>query len=759
MSREQDRILELNKEIERVVSHNGNELLSSHLLHGVCQAFTKSALKQKLEREQTLCKERIAQWRAGVIDIDKQRGMFTEEINEREMQLNDRKAALQQFDRRHAIVSNMRPAVSEQPNDLKKYCFARWRLSVSYRLEIKKTLASLARSCKRRIYVAAWIKLSPTVTRRQEIDDKAVVGIGGALLTVAEKNLMANVEGAANLIGVVNDIKEEHCAVSELDGNQHDQAPTLQINMLSKEDDRASLIKGDFLFRAGHYASSLEIFQRLRSKMESREFFDGMSSADAAALHSEVNGKIGHVYAKLASFDLAIVYFGRQLSLAEEENLDAQKTCALLGLGICYLEKFDCLYAETLLKRALGLCLSRGDNANTLVAYTNLKKTYEVLDRPEAAVFAAKINDMDVSSCDRESGGTAVSRHDIKDALKKLDSMTLRLSNTYPSQVVKLEVASSHQVQLQYELSDRERELTEALEHLAVSELESKELQGLLEQIEEEIVEAKNTKKNRVTSILLQGSKQEIKTATLQFRLEEELKVIRAKLAKVLAEISAKNMIIHNARDDIAVLKEEMIIEGGPLMSRVLKGRKYRCASFNVSNVIRDDVAGVTTNGECVVSEGQTCYVHSLKTGDVKYVFIDNENGCAATVCSLFFYGDRVYTGKLNGRFVAWHVPTSKLLFKANAHESGVTSLWADDSKIVSGSADKSIILWSVDGVLIRRVCGHSRGIHSLLCGPKWLVSASYDTVFVWDIKQMENKLKFQEVTFISNANSYFSPN
>ena len=45
------------------------------------------------------------------------------------------------------------------------------------------------------------------------------------------------------------------------------------------------------------------------------------------------------------------------------------------------------------------------------------------------------------------------------------------------------------------------------------------------------------------------------------------------------------------------------------------------------------------------------------------------------------------------------------------------------------GSADKSIILWSVDGVLIRRVCGHSRGIHSLLCGPKWLVSASSGTL------------------------------
>ena len=384
------------------MSHNGNELLSSHLLHGVRQAFTKSALKQKLEQERTLCKEHIAQWRAGIIGIDKQRGMFSEEINERETQLNERKAALQQFDRRHAIVSNMRPAVSEQTNDFKKYHFARWKSRVSDRLYMKNTLASLARSCRRRIYARAWLKLSPVETRKQDIDDKAV-GIGGLLLNFAEKSLMDNLAGAANLIEVVNDMKEKHCVVSELDGNKHDQAPTipLLINMLSKEDDRASLIKGDFLLRAGHFASSLKIFQQLRSKMESREFFDGMSSADAAGLHSEVNGKIGHVYMKLASFDLAIVYFGRQLSLAEEENLGAPKTYALLGLGTCYLEKYDCLYAETLLKRALDLCLSRGDNANTLVAYTNLKKTYEVLNRPEAAVFAVKIKDMDVSSWKR----------------------------------------------------------------------------------------------------------------------------------------------------------------------------------------------------------------------------------------------------------------------------------------------------------------------------------------------------------------------
>jgi len=61
--------------------------------------------------------------------------------------------------------------------------------------------------------VRAWLKLSPVETKKQDIDDKAV-GIGGLLLNFAEKSIMHNLAGAANLIGVVNDMKEEHCVVS-----------------------------------------------------------------------------------------------------------------------------------------------------------------------------------------------------------------------------------------------------------------------------------------------------------------------------------------------------------------------------------------------------------------------------------------------------------------------------------------------------------------------------------------------------------------
>ena len=86
-------------------------------------------------------------------------------------------------------------------------------------------------------------------------------------------------------------------------------------------------------------------------------------SADADALYTKTNGKVGHVPIKLGSFDLAIVYFGRQLSLAEEEYLEEPCAGALLGLGICYCKKHDYKYAKTFFKCTLELYLSRGDKA------------------------------------------------------------------------------------------------------------------------------------------------------------------------------------------------------------------------------------------------------------------------------------------------------------------------------------------------------------------------------------------------------------
>lgn len=713
------RVVALNKEIERVAPYDGSDLLSSHLLHGISQAFTKTALKRKLEKELTSCRENIALHRSDIIGIDKQIDQLATKIVEQVDHLKERKAALQDFDRRNALVCGIRHLVSEDPFDVKKYYLALWRGQCSDQLAIKKTLELFVRLCRRSVCASAWRKLRGK--GGQDVVDRNVYGIGGALLNLAEQNITAILADATDLIGTLSHAKEQCSGLNEVDMNQNEV--------------KASLVKGDLLFRAGHFPSSLQNFEQALLMIESREFFVDSSTRDVVLLRAEVYGKIGHVEIRLGRIDIAIVHFDRQLSLAEEEDLNEQIICALTGLGLCYLQKYDYNYAQTLLKRALDLCLAIGDKSNELVVYSSLARCYTGLNRhSEAEMYAAKIE------ASRESEGNVVAHNEVKYALTKLDCMRMRLGTAaqeaIASQVVKLEAISSHHVLLQKALSDKEHELRKALLHLDVYESKSLEAQNRIEKMEQEIFDAKQTKKDRFISRLLQGNTQDIQTATLILRLEEELKIVRDRRDANLSYILTAKLLIHNTQDDIALLNEEIDVEGRPLISHMQNQRTYRCASFNASNVVRDDIAGESTNDRdwVALTEGQDCYIHSLRTGHLMHVFTNNEDDTTSTICSLHCHGEIVYTGKMNGTLFAWHVSSSKLLFKTGKeHESAITCIWADSSKLVTGSADKCIIFWSNDGVLLHRLTGHSRGIKALVCGSTRLVSASNDSIYVWE--------------------------
>jgi len=684
--------------------------------------------------------------------MDKESSEIADEIQDKKSRLDERKAALLKYDKQYALVSSMKSIVSKNPVDLKRYYIAQWRSRVSNRLDVKQIIESLARSCRRRIYSVAWRQLCSLVSSRQEAEKKRrdvkADGIGGLLLNVAKCSVEENLSDASYLIGVVNDIKENH------QDEQRGETPTTTSHkhLLYKED-KDLLIKGDFLFNAQHYESSLQSYQQVLSKIEAPNYFTESTTtstkSDIIALFAQIHGRIGHAYIKLCSFDLAIVYFGRQLGLADEENLDISRTEALLGLGMSYVGKYDYVYAETLLRRALDLCLSRGDQVNEILIYKQLQTCCQCLNRPqEASVLADKIRRMDTSSWERDSevDTTVVSRKTVDHTLQELDNMRLRLINVIAnqSQVVQLEVASAHRVRLQKTKSNKKQQLRDALEQLSNSKQLASELSELVNQIEYEIQEAKQSKKNRFISSLLQGSKQNVKTTELLIRLDEELKVVRAKHEECLAEIPRIEMLIHNTKDDIHVLEEELVIEEGPLMQRVIEGRKYRCIALNA----KKDVDFV------VSSEDSNCYVHSLSTGKLQHVFIaggeehvSSGNTSSSTITALYFYDNHIYTGTMSSILIGWDVSSSKQMFVAKGHEASITCIYADDSKVVSGSADKFILVWSKDGELLRRVGGHDHGIHALQCGPSFCVSASYSTVYVWDTEKRETDNKIQEVS------------
>jgi WD40 repeat protein len=81
-----------------------------------------------------------------------------------------------------------------------------------------------------------------------------------------------------------------------------------------------------------------------------------------------------------------------------------------------------------------------------------------------------------------------------------------------------------------------------------------------------------------------------------------------------------------------------------------------------------------------------------------------------------------------------WDIETEKQIFVAKGHEGSVTCLCIDHEKLISGSADSTLILWNKDtGAMYRKIFGHLRGVLSIECGISWCISGGSDGfIFVW---------------------------
>ncbi|EED89759.1 predicted protein [Thalassiosira pseudonana CCMP1335] len=703
MSKTQDRILELGAESSRVMmigTATDNDIVSSPVLHGSRQAFSKEDLQRKLQDELVSCRKSIAQWRADIINLDKESEAMIAELESKTAQLNERKAAWLQFEHRYSIVSNMKKAVSKQPMEIQAYYLLMWRAVTLHRLDMRKVIDSLTCSCRRRICAAAWRKLRALVPTRRENEkqSKATVdGIGGVLLQTAEACVEDTLNDAStlvrNLINMRKDAFGDH-------NDANDSATANYPSQILCEEDRAIMAKGDLLFNAGYHESSLKFYESVVSKMGTRDYFDGMKALDAFALYSAVNGSVAQCHANLLAWDKAIVYFNRQLSLAEEGNLDSPMAHAMLGLGTCYYAKCDFEYAHGLFERTLELIVSRGDvGIEPTTLYSWLKKTCDLLNRPKDA---AKYDEQIYNTRDTRS-------EQVQSALKSMDSLKQRLVNitASKSRVVNLQVASVYFVQLQREKTKKERRIKDAMEDLATSHQFLNKLRDLENQLTAEIEEATYSKKSRMVSLLVQGSPQEIKTAELIRRLNHRLTILQSKLDECVHSIETKKSRIDNLKDDIAVMEEEIVIEDGPLMRRVLEGRQYRCMSLNAINVARGDVTGTSkgTIEKIVSCEGKECYINNLTTGKLEYVFTGDEegrhigevNGHTATITALFQHGNRLYTGSMDASVIGWNTSKMTKLFIGRGHEATITSIFADDDQLVTGSADTNIIIWNKD--------------------------------------------------------------
>jgi tetratricopeptide (TPR) repeat protein len=709
------------------------------------QCLYCSLTPYSFKKSRSKCQNQIAQCRAGIIRLNRQRDDLNTNISNEVIKLNDRKARLSKLDQQIDTVHGLKRIISQQSGDVLRRYFSWWRAKTTSALDAKKTITSLAQYCRRQMLRKAWLKLQ--LQKRTVCSSFAHAGgIGQRLIETAE----ACIENDHNEASCLAHDLNLAATTNELPMNvgNHDFLDDLMSNedltaYLPCKDDIACLEKGAFYFRSARYSSSLKCLELVVSKMRSLRYFEGIHNVHATTIQSAVWGKLAQVHLMLEKYDTAIVYYNRQRCLANEINLQEPQFNAMIGLGRCYIAKSDVEYAHSLFQEALSGISQIGkaiDTRQLALVFTWLEKSLTQMNRlTEAAGFAAKLNEMR----DRR-------KEQVQAAIDEMGVMQQRMIdiNARKSRAVLLETASANLVLFKRERAKKQRLISQYTENLSKTTERIEKLLDLESQLKLEIQEASTTKKKRLVSRLINGMSQEIKTSELIHRLKDQLGVVEGKRNEAVAGSDRIGLLIHNTQDEIARIDDSIAIENGPLMQRVLKKRNYRCMALNASNSARNDVAG-TSKGciELVAStEGKELYLHNITTGKLEFAFTGDQEGRhigevyghTSTISALRFHGDKVYTGGMDHCVIGWCVRSMKKLFVARGHEATVTCLWTNSSELVSGSADTTIILWKKDdGSLLRRIHGHARGVHHIISSsiPSSnlnMVSASYGTLFCW---------------------------
>jgi WD40 repeat protein len=745
MKKMQHRMMELNNEFERVLAiESDHNIVSSPLLHGSRQAFSKSDLEKQLQKESVMCQKQISQWRAEIYRLDTERSHLSNEIVLASRKLNDRKDLMLRLEDQYFTMQNLRSIGSHQTGDVLQFYVARWRAQRKKRVEIKETLDWLGQYCRRQRLTDAWSKLQVKQRPSRSFESESG-GISNKLISTAEASTIDDNTAA---LGLALELAAAMDEQSSSDGNidflhRFTSANHLSI-YLPSNDDIIILQKGSFYMQAGNYQPALRCFEHVMSNASSEQYFCGIDEPNRITILSVLYGMLAEVYYKLGKPDMAIVYFNRQLSLSQEIGVEWAQISALFGLGRCYFSKSEIEYAHSLFNKALEAMASMTDSSssNLSVVYHWLKKCLVNMNQMDRAdLIQGKLDEVERDE----------RKEKVEASLSAMDRMKQHLVdlNARKSQVVALEAASATSILLQREKLKKEKLLIEYDENLTKLHESIEKLRDLETQLQLEIDIASSSKKGRIISHLINGAAQEVKTKELITRLQGQLSVVNAKKDESCKESERLRLLIHNTKDEVSSIIERISVEEGPLMQRVLKNnRNYRCMKLNPSNTMRNDVSGCSKG--CIEllasSRGQELYLHNVSTGRLESVFtgdregthIGEVNGHTKTITSLCWFGKEIYTGGMDCCIIGWCTRTMKKLRVYKGHEGGVNCLCVTSSQIFSGGADKMIILWNKsDGSIIRRVHGHSRGVHhvfgtSIPSSNLIMVSASYGEVFCW---------------------------
>jgi len=770
------RIGALLAEHDRVSAHTG-KFIDSNVMHGRMQRFPTDALKGSIEEEMKQCNLQITESKQELIAIASGLTSHKKELADLEMQLKDRKARLVAFEnemqRNEKTVENL----NYLNWDSASIFFYRWHEHAKN----QKRLKTVANKCLKR-YITRDLALgwntwlNAIKNPDPETDSEPAIGVGSQLLSLVkgdrtEMNALA-AEILFNLRGSSQQLKENSVALAHkralrsspyFNPEEEENLKFQQAHpgLFAKE--TLHLNQGQAYLDMGNYKKSYFHFEK-HANMVSAAKLEG--TEDALSIPRVTQEQCNCFYGMGASlmgmknFDKALVMFERSKSLALEVMSEKMAGLSLLGMGECSFSQPFYKIAIDFADRALMSFEDLNDFPNQALALRILERSYgKMFDEEKETEFRLRADFIEFETKNQLASTFKV----IESAERKMINITADTSQTTPLEIVSHKVPLLRK-QIEEKRLGAEDTVAESVRLSKDQTIDKQRLTTVTQQLE--IV-------NKCTSEifdsdLIHGIMQRFQTAQLKLDLETQKQAAEQSIEERTKEMNRVEIRIGNKRDDIHELEQELAVEVGPLMRKIIKSRQqFRYCALNRANLRSRDVTGMASGGVeqliCVVKDA--IYVFDTRDGallgfisgaptplDTKWrkkLDKDPETklpGHFGNITSLLYFEHDIISGGVDMKVRVFEDSGDfRCKFILEGHTGSVWSLWADSDKIISGSSDRSVRIWSpIDGSCLHVLDSlHQKSVSCLDCDLVCIATGSPDCeVKIWPLHSAGYKSK-----------------
>ena len=728
----QTRVYALQAELNRFVDYK-SEYISSSIVDGVSQEKKVSDFKIEINDELDEKMNLISSWKVDIVLGDKEKVQVEEKKKSKEKQLKEREAAFKSFDKE---FKKELMVASRFQGDISRKIIIIWHQFMKHRRQKREAIHKLANQYQKFTLsrcLGTWQKhLIQILLGNQPLSDHNIAssGRGSFLLSKVYVDRQSACDEVKGTIVQLYNCSEEASSCGER---------KIDLSLLPTHIS-SDIVRGDYHRNLCEYKHAITFFIKALDNLVNKT----ISSSVSIMFQCILEEKLAQSYMQANEWNNAKLYLDKLLHHGKAIHNNGFTCSAEICLGDCYLNIGD--YESAILTFKSGLSHIRSSESNLLLfskAYSGLFHCYAWMeDKTRSSHYKNLLKSLHSEL-----------REEICMATEKANTLQGRLMNYLlnEGETITFQRASISFVHVTSRKKEIDRDIVHARKESAECSKTIKDLHQLVQRIDNEIDRYSTNGKSKQTSSLLHENEQEVDTVELLDRLGTRKRSTNQTINFETKRNSILIMNMKNLQNELVDIQDDLRLERGELMQKVLKSKEVRCMVFNDLNKTGVDVHGWKLRNAqslIILSMERDIYVYDMIEGYLALVFTGESSttvndkhiagGHSATITCLYFYGDRIYSGALDKTIHCWNVSTGKLEFVAAAHMAAVTCICVNDSKMISGSVDKSVILWdSRTGHMLHRAMGHSHGISSLYCAHSICVSADINgDILVWDFQK-----------------------